>query len=451
MKITFLGATETVTGSKYLVEKNGKRILVDCGLFQGYKELRMRNWDRFLVDPETIDTLILTHAHIDHSGFIPLLVKQGFKGTIYCTEGTFDLCEILLPDSGHLQEEEANTVNRYGYSKHKPALPLYTKQDAIDSLKYFKVVEYGKTVSLGENFHFTYSRAGHIIGSAFIMMSYEKKTILFTGDLGRPSDPVMKPPVEIQYADYLLIESTYGNRLHSKRDPVQEMGEIINRTIDRGGSVLIPSFAVGRTQSVLYYLWELFEKNAIPKLPVFIDSPMAIDATKILCKYSKEHKVAETLCPNIGAIAQYVHDVEESKRLDHLNNSAIIISASGMMTGGRVLHHLKNLVVDEKNTILMTGYQAEGTRGDRLVKGEKEIKVLGQIYPVRAEIVNLSNASAHADYSEILQWLRHFRRPPIQTFVVHGEVEAAVALKEKIVKEFGWDVVVPKYQHVEEI
>ncbi len=316
MKIQFLGATRTVTGSKYLIQHENKKILIDCGLFQGYKELRLHNWDPFPIDPSSIDAVILTHAHIDHSGYIPLLIKNGFSGKIYCSKGTYELCRILLPDSGHLHEEDARRANTYGYTKHEPALPLYTKEDAENSLEYFHTLDFGKPHYIGDTLHFTLSRSGHILGSSFVVLSDEDRTITFSGDLGRPNDPIMKHPAELQYTDYLVLESTYGDRLHSRVDPEDEIGGVIRSTVEKGGSVIIPAFAVGRAQSILYYIYQLKNKGLIPDLPVYLDSPMAINATELLCELENEHKLPFQLCGDVCNIATYTRTIEASKRID---------------------------------------------------------------------------------------------------------------------------------------
>lgn len=451
MKITFLGATGTVTGSKYLIEHGDKKILVDCGLFQGYKELRLRNWAGLPFDPATLDAVLLTHAHIDHSGYIPLLVKNGFKGKIYCSEATYALCQILLPDSGYLHEEDARRANKYGYTKHKPALPLYTEKDARDSLHQFHTVGFGTPLYLDDEVHFTLSRAGHILGASFIALADTKITVTFSGDLGRHHDPIMKTPAELQHTDYLLIESTYGDRLHPKTDPLEEIGEVIRSTAAKGGSVVVPAFAVGRAQSMLYYIYHLKQSGSIPDLPIFLDSPMAISATKVLCQFHNEHRLSEKLCADVCDVATYVNTVDESKHLETMSMPSVIISASGMATGGRILHHLKHFVVNPRNTILFTGFQAGGTRGDRMVEGEKEVKIHGQFYPVQARIENLTSLSAHADYEGILKWLRGFKKPPRKTFITHGEPAAALSLKEKIQEELGWNVVIPEYLESQEL
>ncbi len=451
MKLKFLGATDTVTGSKYLIETDNHKTLIDCGLFQGLKELRLRNWAKLPINPQEIGNVLLTHAHIDHSGYLPLLVKNGFEGNIYSTHPTRDLCALLLPDSGYLQEEDARRANKYGYSKHKPALPLYTQMDGERALDYFKTVDFNQENKLYDDLSCTFHKAGHILGSAMIMIKHKNASILFSGDLGRLNDPVMKPPAKIESADYLVVESTYGDRLHEDIDPVDKLEEVINRTIQRGGTVLIPSFAVGRAQSILYYIHELKETNRIPDIPVYLDSPMAIDATEILRHHHDEHKLSKELCNKVCRTATYVRTPEESKALGHSNMPSVIISASGMATGGRILHHLKHFAPDRKNTVLFVGYQATGTRGDRIIKGEKEVKMLGQMVKINAEVDVVTNTSAHADYSEILVLLENLSKAPKKVFITHGEPDAAQSMKEKIEEKFGWNCVVPEYLQTENL
>lgn len=451
MQLTFLGATGTVTGSKYLIETDTKKVLIDCGLFQGYKELRLRNWNRLPVSPRSIDAVILTHAHIDHTGYIPLLVKNGFHGNIYCTPGTKALCEILLPDSGFLQEEEANFANRHNISKHKPALPLYTREDALNSLKQFKTIDFEINTLLFDDLSFKFKKAGHIIGSAFVSIKHHATSLLFTGDMGRPHDPIMREPAIIQQTDYLVIESTYGDRLHDTENPEDQLEKIINKTAKRGGSIIIPAFAVGRAQNLLYYIDQLKTAKKIPDMPVFLDSPMAINATQIFCDYPKEHRLSNQLCEKFCRAATYINTSEESKKLSQLTSPAIIISASGMATGGRVLHHLKTFAPNHRNTILFTGYQAGGTRGAKIMAGEKEIKIHGELIPVKAEVAMLSNASAHADYREILEWLSHFTSAPKKVFITHGEQASAMSLKTKIEEKFKWHCEVPVYLQKEKL
>ncbi len=445
MEITFLGATETVTGSKYLLSFDNRKILVDCGLYQGRKDLRLRNWNRLPIDPATIDTVLITHAHIDHTGYLPLLIKNGFKGTIYSTEGTRDLCSILLPDSGHLQEEEAEMANKYGYSKHTPAFPLYTQKDGEEALNYFDTIPFNQQFNLTDKFSFQFLPAGHIIGASFIRIQHKDCSLLFTGDMGRLHDPVMKAPTVIHDIDYLVVESTYGNRLHEPGHPKDYLKDIINTTVHRGGTVVIPSFAVGRAQAILHYIYLLKKEKSIPDIPVFLDSPMAVNATHILLKHIENLRLNKDECGQLNDIATYVNTPEESKELDSNQSPKIIISASGMATGGRVLFHIKVYGSDRKNTILFTGYQAEGTRGDRMVKGEKKIKIHGEIVQIQAQVESLSNTSAHSDYEETLKWLSFYEKAPKKVFITHGELAAANSLKEKIEQQFGWNCVVPHY------
>lgn len=445
MQLTFLGATQTVTGSKYLFEYRTKKILIDCGLFQGFKELRLRNWAPLPIDPADIDAVILTHAHIDHSGYIPLLVRDGFKGTVYASSATFDLCKILLPDSGHIHEEDARRANRYGYTRHSPALALYTRDDAVTSLERFKVVDFGAPHYLDDDFHFTLSRSGHILGSAFITLKAGNKSIVFSGDLGRPDDPIMKSPARLTHSDYLLIESTYGDRLHGSTDPAEELAQVIKSTSAKGGTILIPTFAVGRAQSIIYYIHGLKKSGKIPNIPVFVDSPMATNATNLLCKHDREHILSPKFCGEVCNSATYTRTVEDSKALGASVMPKVIISASGMATGGRVLHHLKNLMGDPKNTILFTGFQAGGTRGEAMLKGQKLIKIHGNMYSLRANVEYLDNISAHADYSEIIEWLANFKKPPSHTFITHGDSRAAKALQKRIHDELGWKTSIPEY------
>lgn len=446
MRLTFLGAVETVTGSKFLLEADGKRVLVDCGLFQGRKELREYNWQAPPFRPSSLNAVLLTHAHIDHSGYVPRLVRDGFSGPVYGSEATVDLCEILLPDSGRIQEDDAAAANRYGYSKHEPALPLYTEEDARAALPSLKPVGFGTPHRLADGLKFTLSRSGHILGSSFIQVTDSEGTsILFTGDIGRAASPVMKPPARMQETDILVLESTYGDRAHGTENPADQLEVIIRRTAARGGTLVVPAFAVGRTQDLMYYLHTLKRDKRIPDIPVFLDSPMAIDVTALLVKHKNEHRLSPGECAAMCKSVNYARSVEDSKAINANAMPKIIVSASGMATGGRVLHHLKLYVGDPRNTVLLAGYQAPGTRGDRLVRGETTLKIHGQDWPVKAEIVQLDTMSAHADYVEILDWLKNFRKPPRQVFITHGEPEAAEAMRRHIVETFKWNVVVPKY------
>lgn len=451
MNITFLGATETVTGSKYLITLGDHKILVDCGLFQGYKELRLRNWANLPVDPHSIDAVILTHAHIDHSGYLPLLIKNGFTGKVYCTQATKELCQILLPDSGYLQEEEAAYANKRGYSKHTPALPLYTLLDAERSLEHLNGCDFGKIYPLLDGLTLQFNRAGHILGAATVLLKNNATSILFSGDLGRPHDPIMLPPDIPQQVDYLVLESTYGNRSHEPDDPMDILAKIINKTAKRGGTIIIPAFAVGRVQSILYYVHQLKVNKRIPNLPVFLDSPMATNATEIFCRHPKEHRLTAEQCRQIYGSVNYTHSVVESKELDNKPMPKIIVSSSGMATGGRVLHHLRAFADDRRNAIVFTGFQAGGTRGDRIVRGEREIKMFGEMVRINAEVILLNNTSAHADREEILEWLKQFQQAPHKVFITHGEIEAATALKTTIETTLKWNCAVPKYLQEEKL
>lgn len=459
MKLTFLGATRTVTGSRFLVEQDSFRVLVDCGLFQGPREWKERNWSEFPVEPASINCVILTHAHIDHSGYLPRLIRLGFKNPIYCTPATAELLGLMLPDSGRLQEEDAHFANKVHYTKHDPALPLYTEGDAFETLRYLKPLEFYSNSKLTDQLSFSFLRAGHILGSGMVEMVREKdkKNILFTGDLGRPVQLITKPPDEVLSTDVLVMESTYGDRLHERVDVSKRLAEIIVTTAARGGVVLVPAFAIGRTQELLFILRNLEEQKVIPQLPVYVDSPMALGAIPIYDRnqidFSKELTAlaAKDSSPFIYSRIHTARSREESKAINQITYPAIIISASGMATGGRILHHLKQRIGDHRNTILFIGFQAQGTKGRFLVEGAGEIKIHGQQYPVRAQIEYLDALSAHADYEEILNWLAHFQTPPQQTFLVHGEENASLSLAEKIKQRFGWNVQVPDYLESVEI
>jgi len=449
MKIQFLGATGTVTGSKYLVTSRQANLFVDCGLFQGYKQLRLRNREPLPVSPTEIDAVVLTHAHLDHSGYIPLLVKDGFRGKIYCSEATYDLCKILLPDSGHLLEEEAEYANRHGYSKHHPALPLYTEDDARRSLKFFAPVAFGKQFEPCDGLRATLSPAGHILGAGIVSLFDGKVTATFSGDLGRPNDLLMVAPKIIEHTDYLIVESTYGNRLHEPEDPTIMLGRIIRETAARGGLTIIPSFAVGRAQELLYYIHLLKKSGDIPDcLPVYLNSPMAVDALDIYHKHRNEHRLTDEQCRAMCHAAKIVNTVEESIELNRKHVPMVIIAASGMATGGRVLHHLKAFASDHRNTILFAGYQAGGTRGAAMLAGADAIKIHGEYVPLRAQVEQIGNLSAHADSDEIMAWLSHFKTPPLETFITHGEPDAADALRKRIEDELGWQCRVPDYRDV---
>lgn len=449
MKIKFLGATETVTGSKYLLKSGDQSLLIDCGLFQGKKELRLMNRDTFPVEISTISAVVLTHAHLDHSGYLPLLIKKGFRGPVYSTSGTRDLCKLLLPDSGKLQEEEASYANKRGFSKHHPALPLYTKEDAEKSLQQFETVPFEREQQVG-NFKITFYPAGHILGSACVRVSDKSASILFSGDVGRPNDLIMRPPREGLEADYLVIESTYGDRVHEAQDPFDQLETLINRTVKRKGVMVIPAFAVGRSQALLYAIYKLKDQKRIEDIPVFLNSPMAVNASGIYCDYKDEHRLSDEECKGTCGVARYVSSVEESKALNKKTGPMIIVSASGMATGGRVVHHLKAFAPDPKNMIVLSGFQAAGTRGAALAQGAKEIKIHGGYVPVLAEVVNLNTYSAHADKNELQNWLKTFKRLPKMTFITHGEASAAGSFKSTLEKSLGLKASIPTYlQEVE--
>jgi metallo-beta-lactamase family protein len=445
LNLSFLGGAGTVTGSKYLIEQGDHRLLVDCGLFQGFKALRLKNWAPFPVEPRSIDAVVITHAHLDHSGALPLLIKQGFQGPIFCSQATADLCAILLPDAGHLQEKDAEFANRHGFSRHKPALPLYTIEDARAALAHLKPVPFDRELGLPGGATMRLRRTGHILGAGSVELAWSGITTVFSGDLGRYQDPIMVDPVSVERADYLLVESTYGNRRHDNRDPAQALAEIVGNTIARGGTVVIPAFAVGRVQTLLFHFYQLKSKGMLSNVPIFLDSPMAVDASEIFCSNVENHKLSEVMCRRSCAVAQYVRSVEESKALTANPVPKVIISASGMATGGRVLHHLKRYAPEPKNTILFAGFQAGGTRGAAMMSGVESVKIHGVYVPVRAQVSNLEFLSAHADSDEILRWLLGFKAAPQTTFVVHGEPSASDALRHRIEEKLEWPCQVPEH------
>jgi metallo-beta-lactamase family protein len=448
LTLTSLGGAGTVTGSKHLLTNRDKRILIDCGLFQGLKNLRELNWEPLAVAPANIDAVVLTHAHLDHSGYLPKLVRDGFRGRIFTTAATRDVAELILLDSGHLQEKDAEYANRKGFSKHKPALPLYGIRDAERALEFFSVVPFGKTIQLPGAANLTFRYAGHILGAATADIEWGGRRIVFSGDLGRYDDPMMRDPEPIAEADYIVIESTYGNRVHEPADSTERLGSIIDRTVQRGGTVVVPAFAVGRAQSLLYHLWKLKTAGRIANIPIYLDSPMAIDATDLLHAHRTDHRLAPEVCSAVCAIATYTRDVEGSKAITTNSYPKIVISASGMATGGRVLHHLKAYAPDQKNTILFSGFQAAGTRGRSMLEGSTEIKIHGEWIPVRAEVDDLPMLSAHADSNELMRWLSGFHHGPSRVFIVHGEAEAAEALRVRIDKDLRWNATVPRQDQV---
>ncbi len=452
INLQFLGAAGTVTGSKYLLRAEGRQLLVDCGLFQGFKSLRLRNWAEPPFEPAEIAAVILTHAHIDHSGYLPVLVKRGFRGQIYCTEATSDLCHIMLPDSARLAEEDAERANRHGYTKHKPALPLYSERDAEAALRHIVTVPFHHEIKPIESLSVSLTPAGHILGAASVRVSNGQTSLVFSGDLGRYHDSIMRPPETVTSADFLVVESTYGNRHHEQTDPNRKLAEIIERTAKRGGTVIIPAFAVGRTQALLLSIARLKADGKISKdLPVYLNSPMAMDATDIYRRHRAEHRLSVAECEASCRVAKFVNSIEESKQLNESREPKILIAGSGMATGGRVVHHLAAFGPDPKSSIVFAGFQAGGTRGAAILAGASEVKIHGNYVPIRAEVFALSNLSAHADAGEILQWLHGFEHAPRRTFVTHGEPSAADALRLRIHDELGWEVHVPEHLEVAEL
>jgi len=472
--IQFLGAAGTVTGSKHLINtgddsaKNGSpnsglKALVDCGLFQGQKDWRERNWSDTPVPAKEIDAVILTHAHLDHCGWIPRLVKEGFRGPIYATPPTIDLCGIILPDSGHLQEEDANFYNKTKKSKHDPALPLYTFEEAQSSLQYFKPVQVGETTTLSPEMSFRFVRAAHILGSCMAEISLRAngatRRLLFTGDIGRVHDHKVAPgkvvhsgPQEGETADVLVMESTYGNRLHPKEDPLPELASLITGAVKRGGSVVVPAFAIERTQKFVFILKHLMESGQIPRVPVFCDSPMAIKAVEIFLKHDEEYSdETRDMIRRYGSPLQwagftFASTPEESKKINDVRTPAIIISSSGMVTGGRILHHLALRLPEPKNLVLFIGFQAPGTRGFTIKSKANEVKIFGDYVPIRAQIAALEQFSDHADPPELLEWLRTFRNQPATTYLVHGEPDAASELRQTMKQQLGWNVEIANYR-----
>lgn len=444
LTLKFLGAAGTVTGSKHLLSNGRHNVLIDCGLFQGLKNLRELNWESLTIPARDIDAVILTHAHLDHSGYLPRLVKQGFRGKIYSTHATRDVAELILKDSGHLQEKDADFLNRHKLSKHTPTLPLYTVRDAEIALGHFSTCDFDQTITILDDLRFRFRHAGHILGAANVQIDWGGKRIVFSGDIGRYNHPLMPDPVSVKEADYVVVESTYGNRLHYGSDPVEALGAITEETIKRGGTLVIPSFAVGRAQEILYYFWKLKQAGRLGSVPIFLDSPMAIDATTLMSKHMEDHKLSPDDAREAYKIARFTEEVEDSKAINNNPFPKVVISASGMATGGRILHHLKHYAPDTKNTILLVGFQAAGTRGRTLRDGGKELKIHGMWVPVNAKVEHIDTLSGHADANELIRWLSGFEHSPRKTFIVHGEPDASEGLRMRIGRELGWDSVVPR-------
>ncbi|MEA5453223.1 MBL fold metallo-hydrolase [Sinomonas sp. JGH33] len=444
-RLRFLGATDTVTGSRYLVEHGNRRILIDCGLFQGYKVLRERNRRPFPVSPDSIDAVVLTHAHLDHTGYVPALVREGFRGPVFATHGTAELCTLLLPDSGHLQEEEAETALRRQSSRHASPRPLYTAEDAVHSLDQFRPCDFDQPVDLGAGLRATFRRAGHILGAAQVHLEAGGHSAHFTGDLGRDDDPLMYPPAPLERCDVLVTESTYGDRAHPPEDAERELGDVVSRVVRRGGVVLIASFAVGRAETLMLHLSRLSRRHRIPDVPIYLNSPMAVDATAMYQRHREEHRITDAEFREMYRLPTMVRTVDDSKLLNLRGGPMVIISASGMLTGGRVLHHLEAYADDPRNCIVLSGYQAGGTRGAALRDGARSLRVYGRDVAVRAEVVSLESLSAHADADAIIRWMAHAETPPRMTYVTHGELNASDALRRRIRHELGWPARVPEY------
>jgi metallo-beta-lactamase family protein len=443
--LRFLGATDTVTGSRYLVRAQDQRILIDCGLFQGYKRLRDRNWVPFPITPENINAVVITHAHLDHTGYIPALVRDGFRGPVYATPGTTELCKLLLPDSGYLKEEEARYADHRASSTHHPPIPLYTAADAVRSLNSFKTQEFDAPFPLAAGIEATFLPAGHILGAAQLHLNLAGRTIHFTGDLGRAHDPLMYPPRTLEPVNVLVTESTYGDRTHPAANPETKLGEIITRAAKRQGVIMIAAFAVGRAETILLHLSRLLAKGAIPSIPIYLNSPMAIDASGMYQRHREEHRLKQHEFEAMYKVAVPVRSPDDSKLLNLRGGPMIIISASGMLTGGRILHHVETYGPDRRNAIILSGYQAGGTRGASLAAGEKHLRIYGRDIKIEAEVIQLDELSAHADSNELIQWMKSAPAAPAMTYVTHGEPGASDALRARIKHELGWRARVPEH------
>lgn len=449
LTLTSLGAANTVTGSKHLLDSNGGRILVDCGLFQGVKNLRELNWEPLAVDPASIDAVVVTHAHLDHTGYLPRLVREGFSGPIVSTEATAAVADIILRDSAYLQERDAAFLNKHRASKHHPAQPLYDIEDAENALASFTTRPFGTASELPDiGAVVTFRRAGHILGASTVEVNWDGRRIVFTGDLGRYDDPVMLDPDPVTAADYLVMESTYGDRVHERTDPAEALGRVVSTTVQRGGTVVVPAFAVGRAQILLYYFWQLRRAGRLPDVPVYLDSPMAINASDLLARFPDDHRLGPEIYQGMCDMATYTRDSEQSRRISESREPKIVISASGMATGGRILHHLKAFAPDPRNTIVVTGYQVPGTRGASIAAGERQIRIFGEWVRINAEVADLKMLSAHADADELIRWASGFTAPPRRVFVVHGEPPAADALRRRLDRELSWQATVPRPNQV---
>jgi metallo-beta-lactamase family protein len=449
LALQFLGAAGTVTGSRHLLKTHEGHFLIDCGLFQGLKLLRERNWEPLPIDVGKLKAVLLTHAHLDHCGFLPLLYRQGYRGPIYCSQPTRELTEIILRDSGKIQEEDAHMANKRGYSKHKPAVPLYTVRDVENVLPLMTPVNSDTAILPGTGLSVVFRKASHILGATFLEIKCNGTPIIFSGDLGRPGSPLLHPPENPSEAHYLIMESTYGDRLHPATDPADQLATIIVDTIQRKGNVLIPSFAVGRAQELMHIINELKSANRIPDVPVFMDSPMGVNATEIFRRYPDWHRLSVDQSDALFEKVRMVQRFDETREVIELSGSKIIIAASGMLTGGRALFYLENYVESSNNTILFAGYQSEGTRGRTLLSGAHEVRMHGSYYTVRADVKALSSVSGHADQAEMIKWLQQLKSPPREVFLVHGENSAREAFRLKLESVFGWNIRLP--QHEEEV
>lgn len=446
-----LGAAGTVTGSKHLLESGGRRVLVDCGLFQGVKNLRELNWEPLAVEPASIDAVVITHAHLDHTGYLPRLVREGFRGPIVSTEATGAVASIILRDSAYLQERDAAFLNKHKASKHRPALPLYDGEDAERTMDLFQTHPFERQFTLEAGPEVMFRRAGHILGASTVEVSWQGRRLVFTGDLGRYDDPIMFDPEPVASADYLVMESTYGDRVREAADPVDTLATVIDETVHRGGTVVVPAFAVGRAQTLLYYLWTLREAGRLPDVAIYLDSPMAINASELLGTYSSDHRLEPGVYESMCDMATYTRDPEQSMKISESEEPKIVISASGMATGGRILHHLKAFAPDPRNTIMITGYQVPGTRGASIIAGERHVRIFGEWVPINAQVANLAMLSAHADADELIRWAKGFATPPKKTFVVHGEPQPADTLRRRLEHELGWEATVSRLNQVFEL
>lgn len=444
LSLQFLGAAETVTGSKFVLSDESTTLLIDCGLFQGIKKWRLQNWEKFPLSMEEIDAVLLTHAHIDHSGYLPRLVKEGFQGPIYATRGTKRLCRILLPDSAKLQEEDTAYANRKGFSKHHPALSLYSEKDAIAAVEKFKTIEFHSEFEIGK-FKIEFIYAGHIIGASSIVVRHPEGSFLFSGDLGRAHDFLMKAPERPPSVDYVIMESTYGDRIHPKEDVLEVLEGMLRPTLEKKGVVLIPSFTVGRAQALMFCLHELISANKLPKVPIFLNSPMAIDATESYIENADQLQLSKDQCKTMCRVAQFVNSPKQSEELNHRDGPMIIISASGMLSGGRILHHLKAFGSSPKNLILLAGFQAPGTRGATLLAGQRTQKIHGGWYSIQAQVLQMEHLSAHADQEELIQWVSSFPTPPKKVFLVHGEAQAQDSLRLRLETDCKLNVKIPSF------